>query len=195
MQPTDAPRVSALARNPLRDRCMQETLYQQSFPCRMMAPLKPTFRLFITCEDQAAFFQARKVQDQVEALCGNEIEISCALWNFALLRHEQLREYAVMEAAEAEMIVISLRASSELPPHVKCWMESLPIRAQVGQAALVTLLGPKQRTWAARHPRIAHLRQIAESRGLNFFCNQDVRERLDFSNRPFEAWKAGHHFL
>jgi len=137
---------------------MQQTGYQQPTLCRMITPLKPTFRLFIACEDQAAFMQARKVQHQVEALCGREIEISRVLWNFSLLRHAQLREYAVLEAAEADMIVISFRAGCELPPHVKRWMESLPVRPQAGQAALVRLIGHTQESWAERRSHIAYTR-------------------------------------
>jgi hypothetical protein len=158
---------------------MLETAYPQPAFSRMMEPFKPTFRLFIACEDQAAFMQARKIQNQVEALCSPEIEISRVFWNFSLLRHEQLREYAILEAAEADMIVISFRAGCELPPHVKCWMESLPIRPQAGQAALVTLMGHKQESWAERRSHIAYLRQIAESRGLDFFCNRSDWECLD----------------
>jgi hypothetical protein len=117
----------------------------------------------------------------VEALCGDEVEISRVFWSFALLRHEHLREYAVKEAARAEMIVVSLRAGSDLPAHVKSWLESLPIRAEAGQAALVVLIGHKSGTWAERHSQIAHLREIAERRGLDFLCNQDGWERLDVS--------------
>jgi hypothetical protein len=144
-------------------------------------PFQPPFRLFIACEDQAAFMQARKVQNQVQALCGHEIEISRMLWNFSLLRHEQLREYAVMEAAEADMIVISFRHGCELPPYVKCWMESLPVRAQAGQAALVTLIAHRQENVTEQRSHIAYLRHIADSRGLDFFCNQAEWEYLDLA--------------
>jgi len=182
-----APRIRFGTKSAERLTRMQEALYQKPPHSGTMASFNPTFRLFIACEDQAAFLQAKKVQEQIEALFGNEFEISRGLWNFALLRHERLREYAVMEAAEAEIIVISFRASSELPPHVKCWMESLPARTQIGQAALVALLGPKQLSREARHPQIAYLRQIAEGRGLDFFCNQEGPDRLDFSPPVFRS--------
>ena len=166
---------------------MQDTPYQQPSLSRVLKQFKPTFKLFIACEDQAAFSQARKVQSTVEATCCHEFRLSCALWNFALLRHERLRECAIMEAAEAQMIIISLRASTELPLHVRCWIENLPVRTPVGQAALVILLGSEKKTWATQHPHIAYFRQLAESRGLDFFCNQDTRDRLDFSNRAFRG--------
>ncbi len=172
---------------PAMEQRMQETLYHKPSLCGKMAPFKPIFKLFIACEDHAAFLQAKRVQDQLEMLCGKDFEITCEMWNFALLRHERLREYAVKEAAEAEMIVISLRCNSELPPHVKCLMESLPARSQAGQAALVALLGPKKLTRMTRHPHLVYLRQIAESLGLDFFCNQNGPERMDFSQPAFRS--------
>ena len=154
-------------------------MYQQPIAPRMIAPFKPTFRLFIACEDQTAFAEATKVQRLVEVLCGKEINISRMLWNFSLLRQKQLREYALMEAAEAEMIIISVHANTELPPHVKCLMESLPVRSQTGQAALVTMIRQEQETWIEFEPLVSYLRQIAESRGLDFFCNHDHWESLN----------------
>jgi hypothetical protein len=58
------------------------------------------------------------VQRLVEVLCDKEINVSRKLWSFSLLRHEQLRESALMEAGDAEMIIISVHANTELPPHV-----------------------------------------------------------------------------
>ena len=147
----------------------------------MMTPVKPTFRLFIACEDQAAFSQAKKVENQVQALFGDEIQISRLLWNFALLRHEQLQKHAVMEAADAEMIVISFRATGELPPHVKSWIESLPVRREAGQGALVALIGSEHKAQPEWQPHIDYLRGIAENRGLDFFCNRGSWTHFEFS--------------
>jgi hypothetical protein len=167
---------------------MQATLQPDPF-CRMTAPLGRTFRLFITCQDQAAFLQAKKVEDQVQRLCGNQMAVSCAWWNFALLRHDRLRDNALMEAAESEMIVISLSASGEMPSHVKAWLESWPVRPQAGQAALVTLL-PGKKMMSGPQSHVAWLRRIAEDRGLDFFCNQDEWDVGGFLSRPFDVWTA-----
>jgi hypothetical protein len=162
-------------------RSMQNTVLQQPVYFEETAPVKPAFKYFIACEDNAALVRAKKVQDQVEALCDGEIEVSRLVWNFAFLRHEQLRKFAVTEASGAEMIVVSLRAGSELPPHVKLWMESLPVRPQPGRAAFVALIGSKMEGWPKRCPHVAYFQQVAESRGLDFFCNQDDWDRLALS--------------
>ena len=121
---------------------MQNTFYTQPPLYWMLAPFKPTFKLFVACEDQAAYFHARKVQQQVQELCGDEIQLSRGFWSFALLRSPQLRAQAASEAADAEMIIISLAGNDEVPAHVKHLLESLPTRTHPGQAALVVLIGP-----------------------------------------------------
>jgi hypothetical protein len=156
----------------------------------LMALPKPTFKIFIACENHAAFFQARRVQRQVEAWCGNDVEIKRVFWSFALLRNEELRGHAVREATEAEMIVISLLGNHELPPHVKRWVESWPARSQAGEAALVTLVGPEQGMPEESQAEVMYLRGIAKSRRLDFFCNRDGWERLEFG-KPVCAYANG----
>jgi hypothetical protein len=182
----------ALARNSLNQRFVQEQIYTEQIR-RFRAPLELTFKIFIACEDQAAFRHAKKVQGVVEALCGNQIALSRVFWNFALFRHEQLRKFAVMEAAEAEMVVIALDGGDDLPFHVREWAESLPVRPHAGQTALVTLIGSNRATRTQPGPAVAYLRGIAESRGMDFFCNQDDWDVLALAQpapRREENWSA-----
>jgi hypothetical protein len=160
---------------------MQQTLHHPMPICKLMAHRKPIFKVFIACENQGAFFQAQGVPQQVAALCGDDFEISRVFWNFALLRNEELRGHASRDAADAQMIVISLRGNHELPHHVKRWVESWPARAQAGQTALVTLVAPEQETWAESQADVAYLREMAEGRRMDFFCNRDGGEQMEFS--------------
>ena len=148
------------------------------------------FRVFLACEDHAALFQARKLHDQVKALCGDGVVIIPKFWNFALLRHKALRDFAVAEAAQAQMIVISLRGQRDFPPHVKSWMERWPIRSQAGQAALVALFDLQDETPAGSFSHLAYLRRIAVSKGLDFFCNDEGRQSVDMVRPAFPAHRS-----
>jgi len=166
---------------------MQHTFYQALFPkATGSESINPKFKLFIACEDNAAFIQARVVENQVRALCGEDIEVSRVFWSFSLLRHPQLRVYASKEAADAQLLIISLSRSNELPPDVTSMLDLLPVRAQKGEAALVTLLSYDDDPFAEPPPALPYLRQLAENRGLDFFCNQSGWDRLEFSNPALE---------
>lgn len=147
---------------------MQQITHQELLHCPSTTP----FRLLIAWEDQASFLRARKVQNDVETLFGEEIPISRTFWNFSLLRHKQLLEHAIVEAAGADMIVISVCGGGTLPSHVVAWVNGWPARRETGQAALVALIGPLEEN-ASAQPVIAYLRRVSGSHGMDFFCNQD----------------------
>lgn len=157
---------------------------------KMTASSKIAANMFIACENKDAFLRARRVERQLENACGPRIKISPVFWNFALMRHAGLRECAVAEAARAEVVVLSVYPSGDdLPPHVKCWLESLPARQQ-GEGALVVLVGSREDPWAPAPPYLGYLRQIAAYRGLDFFSNRDERQRLT-AFRPARFTLAG----
>jgi hypothetical protein len=157
---------------------------------------KPDFKIFVACENQAALYQARQVRDQVESLCKEEFEVSTAFWNFALFRSGSLRARAVLEAADAEVIVISLGGDNDLPEHAQAWMESLPVRREAGQAVLVAVIAGEEEPTMRQRSQIAYLREIATSRGLEFLCNHAAAEPADiftpssFLSERVESWRG-----
>jgi hypothetical protein len=156
---------------------MQATLNHPAFDVNSDL-FKPAFKLFIACEDHAALSQARKVQRQVQALCGGEVEIAPVFWSFSLLRSPELRIHAAREIAAAEMIIVALDENGELPAHVKDLLESLPALPQSGQPALVALIGQGAKSTGQLNTSVPYLRGIARHHGLDFFCNRDDWERL-----------------
>jgi hypothetical protein len=160
---------------------MQPFIAPLSHSVKRASIFQPVFRLFTASEDQISSAQARKVQEQIEAVCASELGTTAMTWSFTLLCHDQLRERALLEAATADMIVISFRANGEVPAAVRHWLERLPSRPQSGQAALVALVGPDEQNWAGPHPQIPYLRELAERRRLDFISNQDGWEYMDFT--------------
>jgi hypothetical protein len=63
-------------------------------------------------------------------------------------------------------------------------LEGLPVRTQAGQTALVTLIGSEQEAEADPQRLIDYLQKVAHERNLDFFCNHDGWERIDFSRVP-----------
>src|SRR5262249_17960024 len=98
-----------------------------------------------------------------------EFEINSDLWKFELLNLPQLGERAALEAAQADMIIISTRGTGELPAHVKKWIERWLPQKTGGQSALVALLHPDPAPMGEWPPLCAYLRQVAERGNMDFF--------------------------
>jgi len=157
---------------------MQQNTQPPQSGCHLVAP-KPDFKIFVACENQSALGQARRVRDQIEFLCGEDFEVSSVFWSFALFRNEQLRARAVLEAAAAEVIVISLGGGDELPAHAQAWVEDWPTRPRAGQAVLVALVGAEHERGMHCRRQMAYLKEMAASRGLDFLCNHGDRGRTE----------------
>jgi hypothetical protein len=148
---------------------------------------QPVFHVFIACENQAALARAKKIENQINVLCGSDFKTSHMVWSFSLLRHTELRKHALAEASKADIILLSISSKDELAWQVRSLLEELPVRKPAGRAALIALLG-FERTWGAESPSpLSYLRQLADERGLDFFCNRPVRMELPkpiFSHMP-----------
>ncbi|MGD0815627.1 MAG: hypothetical protein ABSA83_18700 [Verrucomicrobiota bacterium] len=153
-----------------------------------VTPRQPSFRILIAWDEQDALFQAGKVLGLVDTLSGKQIGVSRVFWSFALLRNALLRDFAAKDAAEAELIVLAFSGHGELPPHVKCWVETWPIRLRAGKAALVTLIRSKQESC---QQQIDYLRKMAKNRGLEFFHSQVDWRSPDRVPAPFRHAHIG----
>jgi hypothetical protein len=145
---------------------------------QVFAAHEPAFNVFIACEDNAAFSHARKVEEQVRQLCGDEIKVARVFWSFPLLRHAPLRQSAVREISRAQLIIVAVSTGGELPAHVKSLLEAMPERSQKGQAALVALISGEEGL-DAQSEAFTYLRDLAATQGLDFFCNKSAYEHID----------------
>jgi hypothetical protein len=152
----------------------------------LTAPVKPIFNIFFACESQDAFYHALSVQDLAETVCRRECKISRRFWNFALLRNELLRERAIQEVAKAALVVISLR--TELPAHVKSWVEGWPVHSQRGEAALVTFLDSEQ-PWTNLRDQVAYLQRRADACNMDFLCNRAGWDGKTAPTTQIPAWE------
>ena len=122
----------------------------------------------IVYENFAAGIRAKSMLDRLSAALQPEFGINRGLWKFELLDYPQLREQAAIEALKADMIVVSTNGDSDLPEHIKNWIESWLPQKREGLAALIALLDhPQQKTdsW----PAYTYLRQVANEGKMDFF--------------------------
>jgi hypothetical protein len=142
----------------------------------------PSFRILIAYETLSSGLRAREMSERLAARLQSEFEMSSDVWKFELLSHPQLRAQAASEAAAADMIIMAARRATELPAHVKHWIESWIPQRRGGAAALVALLDePEEGEGSgASAPLGAYLQRVAEAGHLDFFCQMGGGRQQDF---------------
>jgi hypothetical protein len=97
--------------------------------------------------------------------------IDSELWDFDLMADRSLGQDAAIAAREADMIIMAVR--SELPGHVRDWLEQWASRERTGPVSIVVLREPEQRAEDLR-VLLAYLQELATRGGADFFShNQD----------------------
>jgi hypothetical protein len=131
------------------------------------------FEMFIAYDGCAAISRARDLQFELARRCRGEVKIHASSWNFSLLAHPRLREQAAAESTNADMAVIAVRGNDDLPAYLQVWLKHW-ISAKAGtSAALVALLDPRASSDGEQNIIGRCLRRMAESAGIDFFCNLD----------------------
>src|SRR5262245_65262142 len=82
-----------------------------------------TFNVVIAYEDFETGKNAKKTYDFLVEHLGHECVFSNQMWKFDVLTLPKLKEMAISDAREADIIIISAHGNNDLPPQVKAWIE------------------------------------------------------------------------
>lgn len=120
-------------------------------------------------EDCGTGLRAKHSLDLLPAQFGPEAGIHTRLWRCDLLRAALLAEQAAIEAAEADVIILSFHGRGELPLVLReClsrWLEQKEDRPY----ALGVLLDAEAASQGGHHPVIAYAQQVAAAAGADLF--------------------------
>jgi hypothetical protein len=121
----------------------------------------------VVYQDSLTRHWATELWDRVGELIGRW-DICRKSWGISDLAHPTVFPYAVQVAAEADVLVISLRDAQELPAALSLWIEAWLAR-RVGRAgALVALLGVPAQPNAQSGQAHRFLETVARRAGLDF---------------------------
>jgi hypothetical protein len=124
-----------------------------------------------------------EISERLAGVPRSRCETDCDLWTFDLLREPLLRDWAIGEAADADMVVIAACGDAELPDYVKTWIEHWLLQRGEKRSILVGILDKGAGT-SREAPRLcAYLRQMAEKQHMPFFCNADRLWQSDVRHR------------
>lgn len=131
----------------------------------------PVFNVVIAYEDFETGKHAKRTYDYLVEHLGSDCEFNNQMWKFEVLNLPKLREIAAMDAAAADIVVISGHGEA-LPESVQRWIESW-LAEENKPLALVALFDrPKEEVHKTRAVR-DYLSQVAERAGMEFFAQPD----------------------
>jgi hypothetical protein len=137
-------------------------------------------------EDPVTRDWASELWGRVTQLIGKE-GIRFNAWKISELSQPAVFEPAVAQAAAADVLLISLRATDELPPTLYAWAEGWLARRTLSAGALVALIGISEES--ARHSSQAqqYLRGIA-ARGRMDFLPRERKLSSEPTSAPSGDW-------
>jgi hypothetical protein len=136
------------------------------------APWEPKypFDLVIAYSDLETRDRAMRLHDHLSRQLNDDYDLHCSWWKFDHLADPTLFDQAIDDALDANMIVLSLHAETELPPAARAWIDGWAHRSDHQKCALVTLYAePSERPESS--PVCAFLRQAARLAHMDFFTN------------------------
>ena len=133
--------------------------------------LKSLFNLLVAYEDLATRNVAMGLYNKLAQALLDECDFRCTWWRFEHLRHSTLQQKAVEAALQANMIILSVHAESELSPLAKVWIETWKPKKAEEKSALVVLLAESGSDNPLPSKMEAALAEVAHSAKMDFFCN------------------------
>ncbi|HTQ30856.1 MAG TPA: hypothetical protein VMI53_06565 [Opitutaceae bacterium] len=113
---------------------------QGSLPATGAAPLKTV----VAYEDAAAGHRAVGLLKELLQVLSDDTELQPVLWRFDLLSDPHWYKMAVIDAAHADMMILSTSGSSRLPDAVSRWLEASAALKNGDGVTVVILRGVKE---------------------------------------------------
>ena len=133
--------------------------------------------LLASFEDSVTGMRVKEFCQGLSCDLGQHCQIVEHIWLFSTFRLRELQEIAAQEAAEADLIVISVHQEEGLPAEVKGWINLWLRQKNSHRAVLVALLDPP--TEGESDSTEAYLRGVAKRGGMDFLV-----ESTNFTGRP-----------
>lgn len=119
-----------------------DTLMQATLRVREIGGSTNQLRAVAAYEDSATDARVCEFCTNLARQLGKACELDKQMWLLSELRVPRLRTIAAQDAAEAQVIIISVHHCEELPPELQSWLELWLARKKSGPTLLLALLDP-----------------------------------------------------
>ena len=128
----------------------------------------PAFNVLIAYEDFETGKHAKKTYDFLVENLGRECHLTNQMWKFDVLSIAKLREIAVRDATQADIIILSSHGH-DLPEHVIKWIESW-LQEGTSSLALVALFQKAEASGGISTTLRDYLAEVARRAHMEFFA-------------------------
>ena len=135
------------------------------------AETNPAFSVVIAYEDFETGKLAKRTYDLLVENVGHDCTFVNQMWKFDVLSIPKLREIAIEDAARANIILVSCRGT-DLPRHVKAWIEAWLNQARHPRALVALFSRPREGMSQISATR-DFLADMARRAGMEFFAQSD----------------------
>ena len=141
------------------------------------ALVKPAAGVLLLYEDLGTALRATQSLDLLPGQLSDQAGCSTRLWRLDLLGEPLLAEQAAIEAAAADVIILSLHGRNELRAEVRNWLSRWLDHKEDRPYALAALLDPEPTHPGSDNLVVAYLKRVAEAAHADLFlgsCNAPV---------------------
>jgi hypothetical protein len=132
-------------------------------------PVKPKLDVLLLYEDLGTALRAKHALDSLPCQLGVEGGWGTRLWRLDLLSVPLLAEQAAIEAASADVIILSLHGRTALRAEARDWLSRWLDHKEDRPYALAALLDPEPAPRGSDNPMVADLKRIAEAARADLF--------------------------
>jgi hypothetical protein len=144
-------------------------------------PILPFLNVVILYEDFGTGLRARRSLDLLPNRLAANAPLSTKLWRIELLADPLLGEQAALEAAAADVIILSVHGRRGLPDEVRKWLSGWLAHKEPRPYALGVLLDSAEASKGSENPVVASMQRVAADAGADLFYGfaETSRRELD----------------
>ena len=129
------------------------------------------FDLVIAYDDTATRSRAVQLHDHLAQQLTDDYDFQCSWWRLEHLHNPHLSEQAADAAADANMVILSVRGDRPLPPAFKAWLPRWLARKGSQKSALVVLMSTAGLPTEESRRLQSYLQQVARQARMDFFAH------------------------
>jgi len=131
--------------------------------------LMPAPNVLILYEDLGTGLRAKHSLELLPDQFPADARCSTTLWRLELLSDPLLAEQAALEAAAADVIILSVHGRRELPAEVRQWLNGWLAHKEPRPYALGVLLDSVEANQGSDNPVVGYMQQVAAAAGADLF--------------------------